>query len=131
MSGNEGLNGTLPLEWATINTLTYIDASDNTGLTGTMPAAWSQVQRVWLEMVHWGICFSSHVGAIFTPSGPPLPLPQLGSLTYLDLSNNTGIQGVLPAEWGVLPHLRYLDVSGNTGPTGTLPSAWWVSPHLH
>jgi hypothetical protein len=70
----------------------------------------------------------ARLGTIPTPH--PLPLPQLGSLTYLDLSNNTGIRGTLPAEWGVLSHLHHLDVSGNTGLTGTLPSAWSVSPCL-
>ncbi|KAL3151321.1 hypothetical protein ABBQ38_013155 [Trebouxia sp. C0009 RCD-2024] len=125
--GNTTLSGKIPASWSSHDAFPHLEALivAHTGLNGSVPAFNSgNLSFVDLHDCH----FASDLGAFFNSSAPltgaslsdnrlsgslPNGPPSLGSLTFLDTSNNS-IQGTLPLSWltkdSFLSHVSYLDV---------------------
>ncbi|KAL3130219.1 hypothetical protein ABBQ38_008518 [Trebouxia sp. C0009 RCD-2024] len=124
---NTTLSGTLPLIWSSHDAFPHLEVLfvGDTGLNGSVPAFNNRK----LSFVDLSAChFTSDLGVFWNSSAPltgaslsynrlsgslPNTPPSLGSLTFLDTSNNS-IQGTLPLSWltkdSFLSHVSYLDV---------------------
>ncbi|KAL3156712.1 hypothetical protein ABBQ38_000986 [Trebouxia sp. C0009 RCD-2024] len=124
---NTKLSGNLPASWSSHDAFPHLEVLvlAHTGLNGSVPA----FNNGNLSFVDLNAChFTSDLGAFLNSSAPltgaslsnnrlsgnlPNTPPFLGSLTFLDISNNS-IQGTLPLSWlakdSFLSHVSYLDV---------------------
>lgn len=112
---NEKLTGKWPA-WKDLPNLQSIEMDNISGVKGKLPATYSTLGRI-DELVF-------RKAGLTGPLPPVTSLPK--NMRFLRFDGNR-FSGALPTSWGnkgVLPKLRRLDLFNNGGLTGTVPAAW-------